>query len=797
MWGTCLLVTVAAGLSGVSETPQFNSALPVWPEGRELEKNVSVGFRAVVTAPESGPVTLRLTASCIYRVYVNGAFVAHGPARAGHGFYRVDEWDIAPLLTDGPNVVAIEVAGYNANSYYLLDQPSFLQAEVVAGNQVIAATGDAGFETAILKERVQKVQRFSFQRPFIEVYRLAPGFDAWHTGADAFEATPCATFPEVPLLPRRVPYTRFAKRPAGWHVASGTAKAVQAKKPWKDRSLSQVGPDLAGFPEKELETVVSTDLQEIRSTITETINAPLAPDARLNLPANAFHIVDLGTNLSGFLGATVTCTEPCRLFLIFDEMLAGDDVNFRRMGCVQSVTYELQSGTYHLESFEPYTMRYIKALNLAGACTIEGVYLREYANPDVWEAQFACSDPRLNRLFDAGRETYVQNAVDVFMDCPSRERAGWLCDSFFTARTADSLSGNTLVEKNFIENYLLPPTFKHLPDGMLPMCYPSDHYNGNFIPNWAMWFVVELEEYAARSGDTEMVKALEPKVLKLFEYFEGFRNDDGLLQDLEAWVFVEWSAANKFVQDVNYPTNMLYAGALEAAANLYGREELRTQADAVRKAVSAQSYDGDFFVDNAVSKDGKLEVTRNRTEVCQYFAFFFGLASPESHPKLWRRLRDDFGPDRGDTGAFKEIHPANSFIGNMLRFELLSQYDECAQILDESVDYLLYMAERTGTLWENVHSNASCNHGFASHICHTLYRDVAGLYEVDPVNHHVTLRFTDLPLDWCEVRRPLPDGVAAIRWWKQDGAVHYTLDVPAGYTVDVQSAEGVGLVREP
>ena len=30
---------------------------------------------------------------------------------------------------------------------------------------------------------------------------------------------------------------------------------------------------------------------------------------------------------------------------------------------------------------------------------------------------------------------------------------------------------------------------------MLPMCYPADHYDGNFIPNWAMWFVLELEEY--------------------------------------------------------------------------------------------------------------------------------------------------------------------------------------------------------------------------------------------------------------------------------------------------------------
>ena len=29
---------------------------------------------------------------------------------------------------------------------------------------------------------------------------------------------------------------------------------------------------------------------------------------------------------------------------------------------------------------------------------------------------------------------------------------------------------------------------------MLPMCYPSDHNDGVFIPNWAMWFVVQLKD---------------------------------------------------------------------------------------------------------------------------------------------------------------------------------------------------------------------------------------------------------------------------------------------------------------
>ena len=115
--------------------PAFLAAKPIWPEGRENEKNLFVGFRAVFEAKTPNKVFLRATGSTLYRVFLNGEFLGHGPARGPHGYFRVDEWDLTSRLKPGPNVVAFEVAGYNANSYYLLDQPSFLQAEVVGGGR--------------------------------------------------------------------------------------------------------------------------------------------------------------------------------------------------------------------------------------------------------------------------------------------------------------------------------------------------------------------------------------------------------------------------------------------------------------------------------------------------------------------------------------------------------------------------------------------------------------------------------------------------------------------------------------
>ena len=775
--------------------PTFQSAKPGWLEGRETEMNLFVGVRAGFDKPKGEKATLRVAASTIYRCFLNGEFVGHGPARGPHGFYRVDEWDLNGKLREGQNVVALEVAGYNVNSFYLLDQPAFVQAEVVSGDMVLASTLGKGtpFEARVIGERVQKVQRYSFQRPFIEVYRLKPGCDAWRSDMKAkIDAVPLAAVEAKTLLPRRVALPAFPVLPAKALVATGTMAADAPAKEWKDRSLADIGEKLKGYPERVLELVVSGDLQRLKTDKLEKTEKNLAPSDPVLLKAGGFAMVDFGVNRTGFLRFTARCTAPVRLYATFDETFTKDDVDWKRLGCVNALTFDLDPGEYTLEGFEPNTMRAVKFIAQKGGCEIRNVSLRLYENPDTARATFKASDPRLNELFEAACSTFAQNAPDVFMDCPHRERAGWLCDSFFTARSAMRLSGDTRVEKNFLENFLLPKKFAHLPDGMLPMCYPSDHYDGVYIPNWAMWFVMELGEYSDRSGDRELVDALKPKVLALLDFFKKYENSDGMLEKLPSWVFVEWSKANELVQDVNYPSNMLYAGVLDTAGRLYGIDDLREKAMRTRAAVRDQSLKtGPFFCDNAVRKDGKLELSGKTTEVCQYYAFYFDVATKESDPELWRILAEEFGPDRVKKHVHPEVYPANSFIGNMLRMELLSNDRRSAQIMDESIGYLKYMADRTGTLWENAQDNASLNHGFASHEAVTLQRDVLGLRSVDPVNKSIELYFADVPLQWCKGTVPAGADTVSLDWKRDGAAIIYNLNKPKDWAVSVDVAKGL------
>ncbi len=693
----------------------FQKAVPIWAKGRADEMNCELAFRAIIAGQDA---SLHLAASSIYRVWVNGKFVCAGPARAAHGFYRVDEIDLTPQLCAGQNTVVIEVTAFNVNSYDTLDQPGFLTAEILQNHAVTAATGDGSFGVYDLHQRIQRVQRYSFQRAFAEAYRLRACKQAFYLGSDGgAERLESETQAEERYLRRETPMPQFEPLQVQRIVQTGSVSFdVPCGALRKDRAYTQIGPMLKGYPADTLEEHLSDEAQ----TFAWKPSCHAAEDTAQITLENSYATCRFPYNATGFLCMTVECAQACTVYLLFDEILTDGDVDFLRLTNCNCFKYDLDAGTHRIMTFAPYTMMYLK-IAAKGACRVSEVRMLQYQHPAP-EFQIRLPEQKqLREIADAAVRTYRQNALDLFMDCPSRERAGWLCDSFFTARTEHALTGQCTVEKAFLENFLLAERFAHLPDGMLPMCYPADHYDGNFIPNWAMWFVLELEEYIKRSGDCAFAERAKSRVYGLIQYFATFENEYGLLEKLEKWVFVEWSRANDpdVVQDVNFPTNMLYARMLQIAGRLYGDSALLEKSQKLQETIRQRSFNGLFFTDNERRTAHGLENPGNITEVCQYYAFFMGTADKRTYPELWQTLVQKFGPHRA-ADCCPDVAPANAFIGDYLRLELLYLDGQTEKLLQDLKEYFTPMAERTGTLWEHDQPSASCCHGFASHVLYWL-----------------------------------------------------------------------------
>ena len=691
----------------------FYLAKPVWAKGLQDEMNCNLGFYKEIST-NGGKFTLFVATAGHYRLMINGEFDYYGPARTAEGFFRVDEVQID--LPKGVSHIAIWAVNHRARCYGLISQRAFLQAELREGDRVLAATGsNLDFEIFELSHRVKKVPRYGFQRPFSEGYRLCNGYDDWAVGKPCSSALPreCEADQEKTLIKRNLAQNIFAPARPATAVSVGRVEIAPPESYYRFFSLTDAGTVLDGFPMAELEMALSDEAQEFKNSQVFEGDPKLLAGAALG--EKEFVIYSLEGEHTGFISMDIECKKAGSLYITFDEILSDGDVDSHRMDCCNVIRLDCEAGHHPFTSMECYGFKYIKLTAKSGEFFIKDLHLKQYICPQPQREVYKSQDPEINKIIDAAKWTFLQNSADMFMDCPTRERAGWLCDSFFLGRSEFEFTGANAVERNYLENYLLRDNYPCVPEGMVPMCYPSDHGPNSFIPNWAMWLVIELEEYAERSGDKEFVDGFKSKIYGLLEWFKKYENADGLLEKLPGWVFVEWSMANSFTKDLNFPSNMLYARMLESASRLYDDESLCDKASALKEVIRKRSFDGEFFRDNEVFENGVLVSTTNRTETCQYYAFFTGVATPALYPNLWHTLITDFGPQRKEKGLYPEIHPSNAFIGNYLRLMLLLEQGLCDQLLDESKGYFLYMAERTGTLWEFISTEASCNHGFASY----------------------------------------------------------------------------------
>lgn len=704
----------------------FEKAQAIWADGRSEEMNCELSFRTVI--PKGEETKLFLAASSIYRLWVNGEFICAGPARAAHGRYRVDEICLSPFLTEDRNYVVTEVLGYNVNSYDTLDQPSFLTEEIWQGNEVISYTGGESITIHDFKNRVQKVQRYSFQRAFIDAYQYEDENKyMYHMNESAQSLCKIEIQTDKRYIYRDVEMPGFETLEPVSVIKKGTAYYEKEKTEIiPEEYFFKIKQDLKGYAREKTEIHVSEEAQKIQLQETEcSVNAIAIRQLPLS---DEYAIYELPYNATGFFDIRLEVREKSRTFVMFDEILSNGSVDFLRMNSCNCFVYRMNAGKYRLMNFAPYTMKYLQIVVL-GECIVEQVQFKEYKNSSVLKRIHLPQDTELALIYDAALESFRANALDLFMDCPSRERGGWLCDSYFTSSVEYVLTGKNVIEKAFLENFILNKEFRHIPEGMIPMCYPADHNNGNFIPQWAMWYVLEIEKYVYGNQDFELAERSKNLIYSLLKYFESFENENGMLENLQGWNFIEWSRANDpdLVNGVNFPTNMLYMRMLKCVSALYKDLILERKADRLRKNIRKRSFNGMFYTDNEHRDKNQLVNPGICTEVCQYYAFFTGVATVKEDSELWKIMKNKFGPIRSTINDYPEIAGTNVFIGKYLRIELLYRQGLFEEVIKEIKEVFLGMAKETGTLWEHTLPTASCNHGFASYVLYWL----AGIFGIE------------------------------------------------------------------
>lgn len=689
---------------------QFQKAVPVWEDGQEKTMNYTLEFATKLQGKRD--YILSLAGASSYLVFVNDKFLAHGPARAAHGFYKVDCLLLKEYLSEGENRIVIRCSGYNVNSFSYIDAPSFLCAEVRQQGKVVRATG-YDFEAFTYPQKIRKTQRYSYQRTFAESYFLG--------GKKGTPVTLIQT-EDKQFLERDVPYCEYGQLFPVRVFRSGTFTISEKEQYYNGREIVNISEDYKGFPKDELECGTHIEYGKL------DFSAPAACDRDthvLELAANEYVDMDMGVNQTGLFSMEIEADSCGTLVLAFDEILQENELNPFRNSSSNVIILQVEAGKYQFLSAEPYGFRYARLAAKDTKLTIRNFSLREIAFPESEiVTTFRAEDDTMHRIFDAAKLSFRANVTDIYMDCPTRERAGWLCDSFFIARVEKLLTGKSVVERSYLETFLLPEIFSEsIPKEMLPMCYPCDVINSEFIPNWAMWYGLELYEYYLRTKDDELIEEARPRMMSLLAYFKKFENPQGLLEHLEGVVFVDASGANGLANahDISFPTNMLYAAFQSVIGILYQDVKLVEQARALRQTIQALALmENGFYRDSADVTDNGLVLYDECSEACQYYAFFFNITTPKESPWLWNTMLGHFSYEQNESKLEQDIYLANTFIGKYLRLELIEQYGNKQELCDNIRGYFAGMADATGTLWEYITPTASCNHGYASYVIYWM-----------------------------------------------------------------------------
>lgn len=677
----------------------------VWAEGQKNQMNRAFAFVLDLGKKQMGEICL--SAALCYKVIADGKLMGFGPNRTAHGYAR------AAVYPFNAQYITVEVQSHFVPNFCWVKREPFFACvlKTESGKEYFAED----FNCFALSDRVQKVRRYSFQRGFCETYINEKDRSA------LYFCKPQNAFPRVKtekaelphLLPSETLNPALSEIFAEKVIDSGYCKTSPEIAVYVDRTETLIGTVIEGFKRGEWQDFSTDEISRITY-----LSGAKSGDY-------AYETLDFSRIVTGIVEVEIIAGNAGEVFFAFDEILSDEKLKtikpFRGDTANVFKWTVKKAGVYNLSAFEPYAFRYANVITSAGVKA--NVKVRAYENPEAGKMLFECDDKKIEQIMEAARHTFAHNAVDLLTDCPSRERAGWLSDSFFSSVAERVFTGDNKVERAFLQNYILADKSGH-PKGMIPRCYPADYYEEDgFIPNWSLWYILEIYKYFTQYGYDETVEKSRANVEGILNYFVDFENEFGVLEDLKGWIFVEWSAANNsdHINGINVPSNACYYASLLAAAKVYGIKGLKEKAEKVKDYLLKNAYVDGFFVDNLIRNEkGDIISTENYTETCQYYMFFFKCADKHSHKELFDKMLNEYGKSdssaSGGNPVKKQLTPSNMIYGVYMRLELLMREQKRVELLNECVRYFYDMTQKTGTLWENNTASASCDHGFASYV---------------------------------------------------------------------------------
>ncbi|WP_217592059.1 family 78 glycoside hydrolase catalytic domain [Cohnella sp. GbtcB17] len=573
---------------------------------------------------------------------------------------------------------------------------------------------------------------------------------------------------------KKGPYT--ALRYAGGSISEGKGETYDAR-------LEPVGWDLPGYDDAAWGGTIPDSGPLLLTAQPEPIlcMAEIRPVAVAGFASGKF-VVDFGQNLFGTLSLAVEGPAGTRITLRYAERLGPDggiDSGSIEAGWLAEAQPHYDEYLLRGEAEETYQprfschgFRYVEVAGYPGALTADRIVAKVVHNDLLNDSAFACGSELLNRLHHGAVWSFRSNLVSVPMDCPTRERQGWLGDAHCHSE-ADLLNFDMAA---FYEKWFDDIADCQLDNGIIPLICPSEGHEYALDIPWVSAVVFIPWEYYMAYGDKAFLSKHYSMMKRCLDVFKLRLDRDGVLQG--SVLFGDWFGQSKDISKP-YLASAYYYRCLTLFSKI--ANVLGYRADSAAYAERASRVrDG---INAAYLKNG--ESYDNGSQTANALALHFGFV-PEAHKanvlgSLVADIRSRGTMTVGCLGAEAILAALADNGRNDVAYELATNTRQGGWG---------YWVEKYGatTAFESfADDRSSNNHAFlVGGLDAWFYKHLAGISPVKPGYGEIAIKpFVPGGLAHASGQVRTVRGLVKSGWRKKDGALELEVEIPPNATANV------------
>ena len=535
---------------------------------------------------------LYITADDCYKAYINGKFLAYGPAQALAFAYNYNAFEIKKLLKPGLNTLSFHVFYQGMLNMALISADNLngmicmLEIEYKGGN----------------------VQRISSD----------------HT----FKCYPLMAYSSDKVFGYE---TQFAEN--------------------IDLNLFPYGCNQTGYQDCDwITTFISAIPYPMSYTlvpqITPTVSFSISYPVEIIKKKKGNYLLDFGQEICGNTVITAKGKKGHVITVWHAEELTEDGKSARynmRCNCDYEETITLSGKEKDkAEFFDFKGFRYIEVFNYPGKLTKKSIYVHHRHYPIPKNHSKTQSDNTLfQRIWEMCEKGIIEGTQESYLDCPTREKGAFLGDGLVTGLAHLVYTNDTRIMKKFLYDCM------HSARLCPGLFCTTVTYDASQIIDYSLVFPVMLNKYFEYTEDISVLKDSLNVLEGIIAYYAQFYRPEGILGHIkhvhreQYTVLVDWPAvyrdgySDEITKGPNCFGNLAYIGILKESAKVYsytGNElrakELSKKAKQLEKAVINAFYDNETGLFN-ITKTSDIHNFHDAV-----FALYFDLELPKGKKPL-------------------------------------------------------------------------------------------------------------------------------------------------------------------